>query len=669
MNIKITHNWLLEYLDTNANPYEIQKYLSLCGPSIERIEKKGNDYIYDIEITSNRIDTACVFGIAQEACAILPQFGKKAKLKFNPLIKYTFKNIDNNQNKQDKKLNIQIKNNKLCSRFTAIVLSDILLKASSDLIKKRLELCDFKSINNIVDISNYLMISLGQPTHIFDYDKIKNAEMIIRESKKHEKVITLDGNEIILPGGDIVIEDKYGKIIDLCGIMGGLNSSITSKTKNIIFFVQTYNKVKIRKTSMITGQRTIAATYFEKGLDEERVEPTVAYGIDLLKKYANAKISSKLYDIYPKKHSTKTISISTNYIEKSIGTKIDKNKIISILSNLGFSVHTEKNKNTELTITIPSYRRYDVDIKQDIIEEVARIYGYHNIPSNLQPTANIKQDTQMQAFFNIQNKTKYLLKHIGLHEVINYSMISKTQIENLGLKTDKHLRLSNSLSQDIEYLRMTLIPSLIKNIKQNEGKRDILRFFEIAKIYIKKKNELPNEKYMLSIAVNTSFSDLKGILETLLSELNICNYETRLVISDIFSNNISAQLLIKNENAGYLGKLKSEYINKNKVNSKIYVAELDFSSLVKNFNILSRFYPINPYAVIKLDLNIKLSKNITYAQIINKAYKSLKYIQNIKLIDLFNNKATLRFYFSSNTRNITEKEVKTQLENFNQPLQ
>jgi len=663
MNIKITHNWLLEYLDTDASPYEIQKYLSLCGPSIERIEKKGNDYVYDIEITSNKIDTASVFGIAQEACAILPQFGKKAKLKFNPLTKYTFKKIDNNQNKQNKKLTIQIKNNNLCSRFTAIVLSDISLKSSSELIKKRLELCDIKSINNIVDISNYLMISLGQPTHIFDYDKITNKEMIMRESKKQEKVITLDGNEIILPGGDIVIKDKSGKIIDLCGIMGGLNSSITSKTKNIVFFVQTYNKVKIRKTSMITGQRTIAATYFEKGLDEERVESTLAYGVELLKKYANAQISSKLYDIYPKKHSLKTVSISTKYIEKSIGVKIDKSKILSILSNLGFSVKTEKNSDTELLITIPSYRKYDVEIKQDIIEEVARIYGYHNIPSNLQPAAYVVQDKEMQAFFNIQNKTKYLLKHIGLHEVINYSMISKTQIENLGLKVDRHLKLSNSLSEDIEYLRITLIQSLITNIKQNEGKRDILRFFEIAKTYIKKKNDLPDEKYMLSIAVNTSFSDLKGILETLLYELNILNYKINPIVFDMFSKNISAQLLIKNDYVGYLGKLKSEYKDKNKVNSEIYIAELDFSSLVNSFNIISRFYPISPYAVIKLDLNVELSKNKTYAQIINKAYKSLNYIQNIKLIDLFKNKATLRFYFSSNKRNITEEEAKKQLKN------
>lgn len=665
MNIKITQNWLLEYLDTDANPYEIQKYLSLCGPSIESVEKKGNDYVYDIEITSNRIDTACVFGIAQEACAILPQFGKKAKLKFNPLTKYGFKNIDNNQNKLDKKLTIQIRNNKLCTRFTAIVLSNISLKSSSELIKKRLELCDIKSINNIVDISNYLMISLGQPTHIFDYDKIKNQEMIMRESRKQEKVTTLDRNEITLPGGDIVIEDKSGNIIDLCGIMGGLNSSITSKTKNIIFFVQTYNKLKIRKTSMITGQRTIAATYFEKGLDEERVEPTLVYGIDLLKKYANAKISSKLYDIYTKKYSTKTISISTNYIEKSIGVKINKNKIISILSNLGFSVKTEKNSDTELLITIPSYRKYDIDIKQDIIEEIARIYGYRNIPSNLQPVVYLVQDKKMQAFFNIQNKTKYLLKHIGLHEVINYSMISKTQIENLRLKVDKHLRLSNSLSKDIEYLRTTLIPSLIKNIKQNEGKRDVLRFFEIAKIYIKKGNDLPDEKYMLSIAVNTSFSDLKGIVETLFCELNILNYEINPMVFNMFSKNISAQLLIKNEHIGYLGKLKSEYKDKNNVNSEIYIAELNFSSLVKNFNIISRFYPITRYAVIKLDLNVELSKNKTYAQIISKAYKSLKYIQKIKLIDLFKNKATLRFYFSSNKRNITEEEAKKQLKNLN----
>jgi len=223
MNIKITFNWLLEYLDTDATPNELQKYLSLCGPSIESVTKVGNDYVFDIEITSNRIDTASVIGIAQEAQAILPMFGKKAVLKLNPLL-----NLKLNQIKSGSgfDLKVEIRNPDLVSRFTAIVFDGIVIGESPDYIKERLKLAGVKIINNVVDISNYLMLTLGQPIHMFDYDKISNHTMIVRASKKGEKLTTLDELEMTLPGGDIVIEDGGGRLIDLAGIMGGRNSAV-----------------------------------------------------------------------------------------------------------------------------------------------------------------------------------------------------------------------------------------------------------------------------------------------------------------------------------------------------------------------------------------------------------------------------------------------------------
>ena len=329
MNIKITYNWLLEYLDTDADPYELQKYLSLCGPSIERVEKIDDDYSLDIEVTSNRIDSASVYGIAQEASAILPQFGKKAKLKFNPLEKYTFKSLG----KQTGELTAEIKllDPKLASRVTAIILSNIEIGKSPELISKRLTMCDIKSINNVVDISNYLMLSLGQPNHTFDYDKIVDHKLHIRESKKGETVKTLDEKEIILPGGDIVIEDGSGNLTDLAGIMGGYDSMISDSTKNVLLLLETYDPKKIRKTSMTTGQRTIAATYFEKGLDPERIESTLVYGVELLKEYASATVDSDVIDIYPQPVKPKNITDSVQKINQLIGEHVAAKKMKEIL--------------------------------------------------------------------------------------------------------------------------------------------------------------------------------------------------------------------------------------------------------------------------------------------------------------------------------------------------
>ena len=631
MNIKITHNWLLEYLDTDADAEEIQKYLSLSGPSIEKVEKRGVDYVYGIEIISNRIDTASVLGIAQEAAAILPMFGKKAELKLDPLKKYKFSQVldkleqysSSERSESRSKLKIKIAGTNLCSRFTAVVLDNIGIKPSPGFISERLVACGIKSINSVVDISNFLMLAFGQPVHVFDYDQIGGASMIMRESKNGEKIITLDEKEVNLLGGDIVIEDGEGKLIDLCGIMGGFNSSVTNKTKRVVLFVQTYNKEKIRKTAMTTGVRTVAATYFEKGLDEERVEATTVYGIDLLKKHADGVISSPLYDIYPNRYQAKQISITISKFEKSIGIKIDKKIIVRILKSLNFK--TEE-KGESLKVTVPSFRKYDVTYAQDLIEEVARIYGYQKLPSSLPPPAKVEQPEESQKLFSVIDKIKYFLKHLGLTESINYSMMSQDLIKEIGLGVENHLRVANTISRDIEYMRTSLIPSLYKNLKDNTGKSEVLRFFEIGKIYLPKKNNLPQETYKLGIAVNTDYFDLKGIVEALRRELNI---ETRF--------------------AGEIVR-KDSY----------FLVELDVQRLIDNYRIMPVYRPINPYAVVKLDKTFELGPKLNYENIkITAAQSSL--LQKIEVITLYQNKLTLRFYYSSSSRNITEEEAKKEL--------
>ncbi len=631
MNIKITYNWLLDYLDTDATPDEMQKYLSLSGPSIERVEKVGNDYVFDVEITSNRIDTASVIGIAQEAQAILPMFGKVAKLKKNPLTECKFENIVGaNFNSPDKRaiqespLRVKIIDPNLVSRFTAIIFDQIVIKESPDFIKERLTSVGIKVINNVVDISNYLMITLGQPIHMFDYDKIKDNLMIVRESKKGEKLITLDEKEITLPGGDVVIEDGSGNLIDLCGIMGGLNSAITPETKRVLLFVQTYNKSKIRKTTMITGQRTIAATFFEKGLDEERVEATTVTAIQLIEKYCAGKIASKIQDIFPTPYKGKVIEIRKDKFEKLIGVKIELKIVKQILLNLGFLV---KEKNDKFFVTVPSHRKYDVVIEEDLIEEVARIYGYHNIPSVLQPIVYVDQPKEMEDIFVFQNKIKLLLKHLGLNEVINYSMVSKDQLVDFELDPKKHLRLSNTLSKDIEYLRTCLTVSLYKNIIDNTGKKEILKLFEIGKTYQQQTGKLPNEIYKIGIATNTDYFDLKGIIEAIYKELNI--------------NELNVPEIVEKDG--------------------VFMAEINFKKLVKSYQPIPKYKPIHPYAVIKLDKTFEISPHTTYAVVRQKAFQS-KLLQKIEIVTLYQNKLTLRFYYSSSDRNITEEEAKKELE-------
>ena len=634
MNIKITHKWLLDYLDTDATPDQVREYLSLCGPSIESVEKIGSDYVFDIEVISNRIDYASVLGIAQEAVAILPMFEKKAKFKENPLEKYNFKKyyLTHDRDIDNKKLNIEIKNKFLCPRFTAVIIDNVKIGTSPKFITERLIACGIKSINNVVDVSNYLMLAFGQPVHVFDYDQIKGETMIMRESKKGEKIVTLDEKEVTLQGGDIVMEDGSGRLIDLCGIMGGLNSAISDKTKNVILFVQTYDKVKIRKTTMTTGVRTIAATFFEKGLDPERVEPTLVYGVELLEKYAQGKVGSKIYDIHPAKQERKSLVMSYELFSKKIGVEIPKKTIVSILLNLGFTVFDAPKQGLTLPegqtlqITIPSFRTNDIDIPEDIIEEVARVYGYQNIPSVLQPIVYVNQPKEMEDIFVFQNRIKIFLKHLGLNEVINYSMVSKDRLIDFGLDPKDHLRLSNTLSKDIEYLRTNLTVSLLKNIKENSGKKDVLRLFEIAKVYFPTKEHLPNEIYKIGIVTNTDYSDIKGIIEAIYKELNIDDLSV------------------------------PEIVEKNDV----FLAEIDFQTLIDHYLLVPKYKPLHPYAIIKLDKTFEIQPHTTYAVVRQKAFMS-KLLQKIEVVMLYQNKLTLRFYYSSPNHNITEEEAKQEL--------
>ena len=653
MNIKITYNWLLDYLDTEADPYEIQKYLSLCGPSVENVEKIHGDFVFDIEITSNRIDTASVFGITQEALAILPQFNKKTFIKFDPLKNFIFKKI---RQKDEKKLDIEIKDPNLVSRISAVVLSDVKIGDSPKKLKQRLLDCGINPINNVVDVSNYIRIALGQPCHIFDYDSIGGSKMIIRKSTKGETLTTLDKEKVVLPGDDIVISDANGNLIDQPGIMGAFNSSVKSDTKNIILFVPISNGQMVRRTSMLTGKRSDSASYFEKGLDEERTEAALVYGSTLLQENARAVVSSKIIDIYKNKYKPRKIIVTFSQISNLIGQNIDKRDTVEILKRLGFNVTRRKDT---LEIIIPSYRKNDIFIKEDVVEEVARIFGYFKISSNLQSIAYVPEQKDNQKINDATLEIKKYLKHIGLTEIINNSMISKDQIINSKLNEKDHIKLSNPISIELEYLRTSLIPSLLSNIKSNLGKQDTMALFEIAKTFHRQKVDLPKETTKLTIITNTNYFDLKGIVEALFSELNIVNIKFEEGTSELLAIKKQSKIKIKSKDVGDLGLINRDIRNNFGFYKNIYIAELDLFNIIQESKKLPEYKKSSSFSTIKLDLTVK---NLNFEDFKLKAFANSQYLQDIKVLDKYQDNITFRLFFSSYVKNLTEKEALKELE-------
>ena len=666
MNIKITHNWLLEYIDTEATPYDIQKYLSLCGPSVESVTKIGNDYVYEIEITSNRVDTASVYGIAREATAILNRFGFKTTLKKPQIASSSFDKTSESEvklriSRNDIALNIK-DDKKLCKRILAIVLDNVSVKPTPKYISERLEAVGIRSLNNLVDITNYIMVEIGHPTHVFDYDRIKTHQLILRQAQDKEEIITLDNKKYNLCPQDIIIDDGTGQVIDLPGIMGTANSVVTANTKKIIFFIESNDAKAIRQSSMKYGIRTMAATINDKSPDPETAKLALLRGIELYQKLTGAKIASQLIDIYPNPIPPKKVNISFADIDRIIGIKIPEKDILKFLSDLEFNYHRDHDRKSMVTLDVPPYRRNDINIKEDIIEEVARIYGYHNLPSILQQPAYVAQPKEDEKLFEYQTKIKYFLKHLGLNEIMNYSMISKKMILDFDLDPQEHLRVTNSLSADIEFLRTHLTPSFVKNIKENEGKTKEIKIFEVAKTYKIIKGQLPEEKFKLGICVNTNYFELKGIIDALLAELNIENYEIIKGESGIFAKDIQGKIFVGKTKLGEFGKLNAKYQNKAELKSEVFFVVFDFETLINNAKLLSPYKKSNPYSVIKLDLTIDTNPKKTFLKLKKEAFATSKLLQKIELISIYKGKLSLRFYFNSANENITEEEGLIELE-------
>ncbi|KKR31651.1 MAG: Phenylalanine-tRNA ligase beta subunit [Candidatus Gottesmanbacteria bacterium GW2011_GWC2_39_8] len=665
MNILVPDSWLREYLDTDASPEEIQQYLSLSGPSVEKIIEKDGDKIYDIEVTTNRVDMASVFGIAQEAVPILPRYGKKARLK-KTLEDFKLSSEVKIANKGDDKLNPIDISPILCPRYTAVIIENVTIRPSPKSITDRLEKVGVRSLNNVVDTSNYLMTELGQPIHTFDYDKIKGHVTKMRLSKKGEKLVTLDGKIISLPGSDIIYEDGEGRLIDLCGIMGGKNTEVDENTKSVLFYVQTYNPTYIRKTSMNTAQRTHAATLFEKGLDPERVMPTLVAGIEMMEELSGGRVVSPVYDLYPNPVQPKSVKTSIEFINARLGVQLTIEEISSILESLKFKFSV---LGSEFLVVPPSYRTDDIAIPEDIVEEVARIYGYHNLPNHL-PTGEIPV-TKKPKDLPIEEKAKTVLKYLGFTETYSYSMLSGELLEKAGLNPSLSLKISNPLTREIEYMRPSLIPQMLVNLEKNQYFKDKLSLFELSKVYIPRANDLPEERSYLVIAQNSDFYALKGTITSLSKELGIGNLNfTPEGNNKWMQSGKSAVIKSQDVSLGSIGQLNSNLGSVFQLKNEYYIAEIDVSSLPNLTTVVKNYKPVSGYPPVIEDLSFEVPTMTYIGEVIANIYKIHPLISLVELIDTFETTRTLRITYSSLEKNLANadienirKEIVSRLEN------
>ena len=425
----------------------------------------------------------------------------------------------------------------------------------------------------------------GQPVHTFDFDKIK-AKMILRLSRPKETITTLDNKTFTLPGGDIVIEGGSKKLIDLCGIMGGLNSAIDDHTKNVLLFVQTYDPVRIRQTSMKLAQRTEAAVLFEKSPDPEQVMPVLLQGIQLFKLLANGQQGSKIIDLYPQPYQPKTVTAPLQLIKQQLGVEITQPEVDKILNSLGFT-----------NGRVPSWRAKDINIPEDIVEEVARIYGYHRLPSCLMATSI--PTNYPDTHFDLEYMIKTWLAGMGLTEIYTNSLISQNFPNQLKIK--------NALSTDWQYLRNSLIPSHTQSFPA----------FEIANVYLPRPGKLPEERLQLIISGVPEFPKLKGIIDALSLKLHT-------IIP-----------------ADYQGS----------------AAVIDLLPVLLRTRRYPRYQPISLYPPIIEELTFTLPKH-TYLGPVIQTIKTIDHlITSVHLYSMFENNFTFRITYQSHTEQLSSTTI------------
>lgn len=624
-----------------------------------------NDAVLEVDILSNRgHDALSHIGLAREIRVLE---GKK----INSALKIV-------KNKLSRKLKVTIKDTDLCPRYLGAVLENIEVKESPLWIKSRLIACGFRPINNIVDATNYVMLEFGQPLHAFDFDLIKlpnqKAEIIVRRAKKEEKIKLLDETEKTLDQNDLLITNEK-EALAIAGVMGGINSGITATTKNIVLESANFNATTIRKTRTKLNLKTDASDRFEKDIDSNLAEKAMACLITLIQETASGKVEG-IVDVYPKKIKPWKIKLDLNYINKLLGEKISGKVATKILNLLEISAKGGSASGGKTIIAeIPTFR-IDLQTQEDLIEEIGRIYGYEKIRPQA-PKVHIKP-AKINEQLLFERTVKNILVGLGFDEVYNYSFYGFREAEMAGLEATKHWELENPMNPEQALMRTSLIPNLLKNIRENLKHFKELYIFEAGKIYLPSAAVLPKEKKMLVGAVvlektksAENFYTSKGFIDSLFSRLGISNYywdnfKARSEENSTFLWHQSRTAEIKiegqTESIGFVGEINPLILANFDIEKRVAVFEFDLEKLKKISEAEREFSPISKFPEISRDISLLSETGVTVddiLKVIQKAGGNL--VLDVDLFDIFekDGKTSYAFHliFGSNKRTLAGAEI------------
>jgi len=614
-----------------------------------------NDAVVEFEITSNRPDCLSMIGIAREVAATTDKVMK-------------YPEIEVAQKGGEISFNIAIEADELCPRYAARIVKDIVIKPSPYWMQRSLIEAGMRPINNIVDITNYVMLETGQPLHAFDRDKVSGDTIIVRKAVSGERLVTLDDKDRELDGDMLVIADRE-KALALAGVMGGANSEIDAATTTILIESANFAKDSIRATSKKLGLRSEASSRFEKGIDLERVEMALNRAAQLIEETESGVVLSGYADNYKNKALQKTISVSAARINRILGEEIKPEQMAQMLEKLEFKCSVDGDM---LEITVP-YFRLDMEIDADVVEEIARMYGYDNISSKMiYGTTTMGLKTVGQRF---EDSIKDALTGMGVNEILTYSFVSPKGVRKINLPEtsikNNFMKLLNPLGEETSVMRTTLVPNIMEVINTNYSKKVEEFFgFELGNTFATADGALPVEKKSLCIGVYSKDSDffvLKGIVEGLFEKIGLAKYE---IVPEkhhpTFHPGRCANVLFGSYTIGTFGELHPDVLENYGIKERVYVAELDFELMLALSRDAKTYSPLPKYPSIERDIAIVVDEAVFVKQIEDIIRENAQgLVRSFRLFDVYRGEqvkegsksVAYTIVYRSDEKTLTDEEV------------
>lgn len=659
-------------LTTADYPGQIEHGIMILDKSLEKDLGKDivevlnlKEDIIDFEITSNRPDCLSIEGLGRETAASL-----------NKTFKNPRKNIDELK-VEDKKelegLRVDITAPDLCYRYVARIVKNVKVEPSPEWMVRRLKACGVRSINNIVDITNYVMLEMGQPMHAFDINSIEGKHITVRRANKGEKITTLDEQERELDENDLVIADEK-KAVAIAGVMGGLNSEIENDTKTVVFESAVFYGGGIRKTAKKVGLRTESSSRFEKGLSAENALRAANRAVELVELLGVGEAVDGKIDVYPTKQKINKIKLDVPKINSLLGTKLSKQEMIDILEKLDIKVEDDK--------VVSPYFRMDLEFVADIAEEIGRFYGYDKLDSTL-----IKADTTLgirNKEQNIKKRVKEVLVNSGLSEIYTYGFVSSKDLElsNISDEIKKYaITIQNPLSDEYKLMRPTTVPSMMQTLATNANKKNQnVKLFDLSRSYKNIKQEVENgevplQEEILTIGMygeDVDFYTLKGIIENILEAICISHYEVEKETKNTsYHPGRCANIKVGIDVIATLGEVHPEVLDNYMISKRAYLAEVNITKLEKYARANKKYIEVPKFPAVERDIAVIVDEKVEVGQIekiVTK--KAKKLLESMQLFDIYRseklgkNKKSVAYslIFRDRNKTLSDEEINSTME-------